>query len=98
MIVCEIEKIADFGCYVLKSGIKRFQVVLDFYGINKPKVRDKILINERLLDIYWEGYTQPYCFELINNIKPNQVLSVNDTEYIVLGTLGKNFVLKRVYG
>lgn len=98
MIACEIEKVADFGSYVLKSGAKRFKVVLEFYGVTKPKVNDKILINERLLDINWEGYTQPYAFGLIGKVTPKQVMSANNPEYIVLGTAGKNFVLKRMYG
>lgn len=98
MIVCEIEKVLPYGTYEIKAGSKRYSLVLEFYGVAKPKAADKLLIHEILLDKNWEGYTQPYAFELKQGVKPELVMEANYKEYIVLGVKGKNYVLKRIYG
>ncbi|MBR4418408.1 MAG: hypothetical protein IKT33_00190 [Clostridia bacterium] len=98
MIVCDIVKVLEYNNYEIKSGNKSYHVMFEFYNVKKPDVGDRILIHEKLLDINWSGYTQPYAFELDKVLLPKHVMLNDDREYIVLGTGGKNFVMKRVYG
>ena len=98
MIICEVTKVLQHGAFELKSDSKEFHVVLEFYGVNTPQVGDKILIHEKLLDQHWEGYKQPYAFQVITDVYPKQVLAENSTEFIVLGTKTDNYTLKRIYG
>lgn len=98
MIVCDIVKVLPYNTFELKSSNKTFRVMLEFYNIGNPKVGDKILIHEKLVDVNWSGYTQPYAFELNQTMLPKQVMLNNDAEFVVLGSGSKNFVLKRIYG
>ena len=98
MIICDIEKVLEYGAFQLKCGSRRYQLVLEFHGVRKPKAADKLMIHEKLFNLKWEGYTQPYAFELVNDLTPKQVMMANDEEYIVLGSQGKNYVMKRIYG
>ena len=65
MIICEITKVLPHGAFELKSGAKEFHVVLEFYGVDMPQVKDKLLIHEKLLDPHWKAYKQPYAFQFI---------------------------------
>ena len=64
----------------------------------KPKVGDKILIHEKLLDKKSNVYTQPYAFEKQEHLDPNYVRELNDTEFIVVGNNDKHYAFKRIYG
>lgn len=98
MIACIFEKELEFNAYILKSDNKKYELCFEFYGVKKPKVGDKILINEKLLNINSPMFSQPYAFELDNETKAQDVKLENLTEYIVLNINKKNYVLKRVYG
>ena len=98
MISCVFEKILNYNTYILKTENQEHELVFEFYGINKPKVGDKILIHEDLLNKTLDIYTQPYAFELQKGIKASIFKEKNDADYITLKLTGKNYVLKRVYG
>lgn len=98
MIVCEIKKVLPYNTYELKAGDSVFNTVLEFYGVTKPSVADKLMIHEKLFNTKWQGYSQPYAFEVVEDMTPNEVKNLNHCEFIVLGSKGKNYVLKRVYG
>lgn len=92
MLNCIIEEVLEYNTYKLKSEEKSFLLVLELYGVNKPKAGDKLTISEKLIDETWEGYTQPYAFELTESKQ------LEEQEFILLQTANKNYFLKRIYG
>ena len=98
MIACIFEKVLDYNTYILKTKKGSFELVLEFYGVDKPKVGDKMLISEKLFDKNSQFYTQPYAFEISNTKKASEVKQTNDINYIVLSVNDKVCVLKRIYG
>lgn len=96
MVVCKIEKCLDFNGYELKAGDKKFRVVLDFFGVEQPKVGDVIALHKNLLDEKSAEFTGFYAFE-VENTKHTEY-SKTDQEIALYQTGDKKFVLKRVYG
>lgn len=97
MAFLKIEKCLPFGAFLFfdEKTKKRVELVLQFYGIDAPKVGDHIFLHESLLDKKNKNFTQPYCFELFEGDFPQKEF---DAEFAVLKTDDKVFVLKRVYG
>lgn len=97
MIVLKIEKINEYNNYFLKdnSSNKNYSLYLEFYGVEKPVVGSEIAINEKLLNPNYEGFAQPYAFELCKDLTS---LDKNNAEYIALNIKNKKYVLKRIYG
>ena len=96
----ELIELKDYNVCVFKdieSGAK-IELMLEFFKINKPQLKDKILIEDSLLDVNSIYFVQPYSFELSSEFKPKQVRDENMKEFIVLNRLNKNYVLKRIYG
>ena len=89
---------SNFVTVLKNSGEVRILKEIPEYLTAPIKVGDKILIHEKLVDVNWSGYTQPYAFELNQTMLPKQVMLNNDVEFVVLGSGNKNFVLKRIYG
>ena len=75
---------------------KIYDLFLEFYGLEAPIINDQISIDERLLNKKWEGYTQPYAFELVKSEKEYD--KENNIDYMVLTTKQKQLVLRRIYG
>ena len=98
MISAVVEKELEYSCYVLDIGDRKTELALLIYGGEPPKVGDKILIHEDLLNENWKYYTQPYCFEYTVNIAPVEIKERNDREYALIKKDGKIFALKRIYG
>ena len=48
----KIIKINKFNEFILQDqdSEKEYSLILEFYGINKPKINDILLLDERLLD------------------------------------------------
>ena len=97
MISLSFEKVLKFNSYILKSKNQELELTLEFFGVNKPIVGDKLLIHSDLLDKTSKIYSQPYAFELVDE-DPKLIKQKNDREFIVLRVNKKNCVLKRIYG
>lgn len=99
MITLQIEQILEFNSYLLKdSNNNQYELVLEFYGIDNPKVSDRILIHEALLDVGSETYTQPYAFELTSEVSAEEIKEMNNAEFIIVGDNNIFNTLKRIYG
>lgn len=89
------------GVYELKKNnilSPTYELIIDFYGIEKPSVGSTILMHENLLDKKNECYAQPYSFEYYMEYEDNKVVPVEGTEYLVLHDNKKSFIMKRIYG
>ena len=75
-----------------------YELLIEFYGIEKPSVGSTILIDERLLDKKYEGYSQPYSFEFYMEYVDKNVAPIEGTEHIVLFDEKKSIVMERIYG
>ncbi len=97
MVILEFTKINEYNNFSLKekNGNKTYSLFLEFYGIDNPKIGDFIAIDKNLLNPSFEGYAQPYAFELTNE-EPTVIK--NSKEYVILNTNKTNYVLKRIYG
>ncbi len=97
MEALKILEIGKYNSYVLEEihSKKRYNLILEFYGIKNPEVGDSIIINSKLLDPKFEGYCQPYAFE---SCKKSLSEFGEETEYIVLHSKNEDIVLQRVYG
>ena len=98
MLHCEIKEILENNVYVLNFNGKMSKLVLEFYGINKPKVGDKLAIHENLLDKNSSEYTQPYSFMFVREIISKNIKELEDKNFILAKIENKVCLLKRVYG
>ena len=98
MVALTIKEVNQYGKYVLVGENISINLVLEFYNTKKPKVGDKILIHEKLLNKNSSLFTQPYSFEINQEYKPEEIKNMDDMEYAVLKSGGKYVSLKRVYG
>ncbi len=96
----EIKKINKFNSYLFEDAENKcnIELILEFYGLDKPTVGDKLLIHEELLNTKSPEFTQPYAFELDKEINSKQVKDLNMKEFVVLRKNNKNYTLKRIYG
>lgn len=100
MKALKILKKSEFNNYVLQdieSG-KTYNLVLEFYDTLEPDINDEMIINEKLLDPSFEGYSKPYAFTTCDKKLEDFINAKEELEYIVLNTNKKNIVLKRIYG
>lgn len=97
MINLEITKVENHKYFLFcKECDLMFTSLFEFYGITSPKVGDTISLDEKLLDPYFEGYCQPYAFELVHN--RNDFDENKKTEFAILCTNDKKYLLRRIYG
>lgn len=96
MISCKIKKCLPNNVYQIEAFNRQIKLVLEFYGVNAPKVEDSLVLHENLFDIKSPKFTQPYCFEISDKIIDNE--SQLDEETAVLKSGKKVYILKRVYG
>lgn len=97
MIKCKIIECTKNDEYTIEYKQDKYTLVLEFYGIDRPKVGDRFQLNEILLDKNWENYCQPYAFEPIA-ISPLNVKDLKNNDLIVLETEDNICTLKRIYG
>ncbi len=92
----KIVKINKFNQYVLQDTKTKeeFKLILEFYGMFKPKVDDILLIDKRLLDHKNEWFSQPYAFEIFNDDEDD----LKEIDLVGLLTKNKKYILKRIYG
>ena len=97
MVDLKVKSINE-GEYLLvdEKRNRLYYLYIEFYGIDNPKLDDIITLDERLLNKNWDGYTQPYAFEVVKS-KCDYDESKKE-EYLVIETNGKNILLRRIYG
>ena len=82
--------------YLLKDAQNNcFELFIEFYEVEKPKINDIICINKDLLNPSYECYSQPYAFCKCDK----KIEEIEDrNQYIVLQTKNDIVVLKRIFG
>lgn len=92
----KVIKVNNFNEYILedKKEGKEYSIIMEFYGIDKPKVNDIIALSDRLVDPNNKWYSQPYAFELLNDTETN----LKQIDVIGLISKDKKYILKRIYG
>ena len=94
-IELEIIKVEN-SVFTFKDIIdETYDLLLEFYGISKPVVGNKITLDERLLDESYEGFCQPYAFKLVSLTEYD---SKNPQDFALLDGKSGKFTLRRVYG
>lgn len=96
MVVFKIEKCLKYNEYELKAGDKKIRLVLELFGIEKPKVGDVIVLHEKLLDENSSTFTKVCCFECLDILIKDKT-ELNE-EIALYQTGNKKYVLRRVYG
>lgn len=96
LLKLKIIKVNNFNEYILKDKKegKEYSIIMEFYGIDKPKVNDIIALSDRLVDPNDKWYSQPYAFELLNDTETN----LKQIDVIGLISKDKKYILKRIYG
>ena len=99
MTTFEIVKI-DKTLYTLKqkNGFKTLKLMFEFFNVATPKEGDLLGIGEKLLDKLYEGFAQPYSFELYMEYNDKKILPLENEEFAVLYNGNKNYIMKRIYG
>lgn len=97
MIELDIVKYKNgvFSLYDKKND-RHYDLFLEFYGIDYPKTGDKISLPSELLNPAFEGFCQPYAFEVVQN--KNEYDKQKKTEFATLLTNDKKYLLRRIYG
>ena len=97
MITLKILKIEKNNKYLLEDEkLNKYNLFLEFYGIDNPKIDDTISFDKKLLDMDFEGYAQPYAFEVIK--ESNDYDKSKKLDYAILTKNGKQLPLRRIYG
>ena len=98
MVALTVKEVKEYGKFSLVGENVNIDLVLEFFDVNKPKVGDKILMHERLLNRNSSIFTQPYSFKRTLDYEAEEIKYMEDMEYAVL-KVGKDYIsLKRVYG
>ena len=74
---------------------KVYSLVFEFYGIDKPKRKDIIVLDDELLNRNSEYFTQPFAFKLYDEKQGNVT---DNKELAGLYSNNKKFILRRIYG
>ena len=97
-MICVVKEVLKYNQYLLESEKGELVQSIELYGMPKICVGDCININNKLLDVNFLGYTQPYAFELLNMDEQFEINQENEIEYISIMHDNKEYWLKRVYG
>lgn len=85
--------------YILKDNERKYLFTLEFHDIPKePEVKDKIWINQKLLNPINEEYSTFYAFGNLDNICGRENLKKDDIDIIKVKIDQKEIYLKRLYG
>ncbi len=100
MKVLEIQNINEFGvCLLIDTNDEtKYEIVLDFYNMKKPQVKDKITLAECLIDERSPFYSKSLYFEPSKDLSVEDFKNLLDKEYAKIERKGKCLVLRRVYG
>lgn len=97
MIELEITKVENHKYYLFcKEYNENYALFFEFFGITIPKTGDKISLDEKLLDPYYEGYCQPYSFEVVE--RRSEYDTSKKIEFAILYSNDKKHLLRRIYG
>lgn len=93
-----IKKILDYNFFdLMDEQGNRYSLQLEFYGLPKIKVGDKILFkDEKMLDKNSQSFCSLYAFEFAKNATAEQFKSDPDITYVKIGK--SKFFIKRIYG
>ena len=95
MLTLKIMAIKDSKFLLLdEERDKLINIYFEFYKIDVKK-GDEITLDERLISRNYEGYAQPYAFELVENSQYNKKKEV-DFAMLKRGTT--KMLLRRIYG
>lgn len=97
MVELKFEKSLNYNAYLLKSKGTNIELILEFYGIEKPQKGDLLFIHEDLLNPKSEYFVQPYAFEL-TKINLKEIKEMNDRAFALVKQGKKIYSLKRIYG
>ena len=88
----KIIEIGEFNTYIIKDDItsKSLSIMLEFYGVD-AKIGDFLSIDERLLNTNFDGYSQPYAFEVVSKI-------CDGADFAILENSSEIYPLRRIYG
>lgn len=92
----KVLKINEYNNFLLKDvqTEKVYSLFLEFYNVPDIEVSDTIFLNKNLLNPQFEGFAQPYAFELfLGNVDEK-----NNLEYAIYCKKNKKYILKRIYG
>ncbi len=97
MVKLQILEIKDFNEYVLYDSKNKTKtsLILEFYEMDKPNVKDFLFLHESLLNKNSENFAQPYAFKPIDNKNDNRFY---EPDYAGLHTDEKDIILERIYG
>ena len=95
----EIIKKERHGNYVLRDekNEKQSSLIIQFFGV-EPKVGNKLILNEKLFNKKFVGYSQPYFFEAIKWDEKLFEEMQKDVDLAVLVCGDEKTLLKRIYG
>lgn len=87
----------QYNAYILeeKETKKHYELSLEFYDGVNAEVGDYLLLDERLLDSTYEGYSMPYAF---GKCGETEKFVKTNPDYAVLHKDKINITLKRLYG
>lgn len=96
MVKLKVLKVNEYNNFLLKDvqTEKVYSLFLEFYNVPNIKVDDTIFLNHNLLNSHFEGYAQPYAFELIFD----SFDETDSLEHAIYCTNNKKYILKRIYG
>lgn len=91
--IIKLNKVHEYFLQDIKTN-KEYRLILEFYGIDYPKVNDFLLLDENLLNPNHERYCQPYAFGILeaSNTKLDKI------DLVGLITKDKQYLLQRMYG
>ena len=88
--VCECSKYK----FLAKNG-HILSLIIELYGIDKPKQGDLVEICEDLLDSSSPNFVQPYAFQKCDK---SEFDKLDEQEKMIVTSQDKQVLLKRIYG
>lgn len=100
MIKFEVIDKKDFDTYILKnieSG-REHSIMFVFYGGVRLDIGDEISLPIELTNRNYEGYAQPYCYEVTTKKLEELIDVVQRKDFAIIKSNNKTIFLKRIYG
>ncbi len=96
MVELKVLNVNEYNNFLLKDvqTEKVYSLFLEFYNVPNIEVGDTIFLNHNLLNPQFEGFAQPYAFELFSG----EVDVKNNNEDLEFCSKNKKYCLKRIYG
>ena len=77
---------------------KETKLSLQFFDGFDLEKGDLLIINEKLLDKKYKGYAPHYAFSVITNNLKKESSKIDKDDLGVVKRLGKEYLIKRLYG